>query len=142
MSDKQQKSYTNGEITVVWQPESCIHSKLCWKGLIEVFNPQLRPWINMKGASSNAIIAQVDQCPSGALSYFKNSENNENEEVASESIVELVKDGPLLVYGNISLKDSEGQLSKKHKVTAFCRCGASANKPYCDGTHRKTGFTG
>ena len=33
------KEYTNGEITVVWQPHMCIHSKKCWKGLLPVFDP-------------------------------------------------------------------------------------------------------
>lgn len=50
--------------------------------------------------------------------------------------------GPLLVYGNIVVKDKEGNQTQKNKVTAFCRCGASSNKPYCDGTHTKIGFEG
>ena len=44
------KEYTNGEITIVWQPKKCIHSAVCKNGLIEVFNPQVRPWINIQGA--------------------------------------------------------------------------------------------
>lgn len=140
MSEK--KEYTNGEITVVWQPEVCIHSKICWKGLVEVFNPRDRPWVNIKGADSDTIEKQVNQCPSGALSVFRNNAVNKPEEIQSESIVEVTSNGPLLVYGNISVKDAEGNTTKKHKVTAFCRCGASTNKPYCDGTHVKIGFKG
>ncbi|HVZ57476.1 MAG TPA: (4Fe-4S)-binding protein [Chitinophagaceae bacterium] len=64
--------YTNGDITVVWKPERCQHATRCWKGLIEVFNPKERPWINMAGAPTQRIIEQVEQCPSGALSYFRN----------------------------------------------------------------------
>lgn len=64
--------YTNGEITVVWKPDVCQHSTLCWKGLIEVFNPRERPWIKMDGAATERIIEQVKKCPSGALSYFEN----------------------------------------------------------------------
>lgn len=66
--------YSNGDITVLWQPDLCKHSTLCWKGLIEVFNPKERPWINMDGASSERIIEQVKKCPSGALSYYLNKE--------------------------------------------------------------------
>jgi len=66
--------YSNGDITVLWQPDLCKHSTLCWKGLIEVFNPKERPWINMDGASSEKIIEQVKKCPSGALSYYLNKE--------------------------------------------------------------------
>lgn len=67
------KKYSNGEITIVWKPALCVFSKICWKGhngLIGVFNPQKRPWINPRGASTLRIIQQVDQCPSRALSYY------------------------------------------------------------------------
>ena len=60
--------YTNGKITVVWQPEKCIHSGICARGLGEVFNPRLKPWIDMGKATTQQIIDQVKKCPSGALS--------------------------------------------------------------------------
>ena len=63
-----EKKYTNGEITVRWQPDKCVHSGICAKGLIKVFNPKARPWVNMDGADSEAIVNQVKKCPSGALS--------------------------------------------------------------------------
>lgn len=66
--------YTNNEVTVVWKPKVCIHSTICWKGLIEVFNPRKRPWIKMDGATTERIIEQVKKCPSGALSYYLNEE--------------------------------------------------------------------
>lgn len=72
--------------------------------------------------------------------------NNEAEEasvkVEAETIVETSPNGPLLVYGNVTVKDASGNLTKKNNVTAFCRCGGSGNKPYCDGSHRKIGFEG
>jgi len=139
------KKYTNGEITVVWKPTSCIHSTICWKGitgLSTVFNPAERPWIKMEGATTKEIIAQIEKCPSGALSYFYNNETENIEKISSESIVETVENGPLLVYGNITVKTKSGNEDHKNKVTAFCRCGQSSNKPYCDGTHRKVGFEG
>ena len=136
------KTYTNDEITVVWKPGVCIHSKLCWTQLIEVFNPKDRPWINMGGATTERIIEQVDRCPSKALSYFRNKENIKTEDVQAESLVEPLPNGPLLVYGNLRVKDASGHETQKNKVTAFCRCGASSNKPYCDGSHLKIGFQG
>jgi uncharacterized Fe-S cluster protein YjdI len=137
------KRYTNGEVTVVWEPSACIHSTLCWKGinaLPAVFNPAERPWIKPEGAPTERIIQQVKQCPSGALSFYMNNEVNETPQTNAESIVEVVTNGPLLVYGNITVKDEEGNETHKNKVTAFCRCGASNNKPYCDGTHVKISF--
>lgn len=61
------KEYSNGEITVVWQSGKCIHSANCVKHLSAVFQPQQHPWINLNGATSEAIIATVNKCPSGAL---------------------------------------------------------------------------
>lgn len=136
------REYTNGEVTVVWKPDICIHSTLCFKGLPEVFDPTKRPWVEVQGAGTDQIVEQVKKCPSGALSYYLNKEEQPPVEVEGETVVELMKNGPLLVYGNITVKDTQGKETKHHRVTAFCRCGASQNKPYCDGTHGKTGFEG
>ena len=141
----EKKNYTNGEVTIVWQPKTCIHSAKCWRGensLPEVFDPNKKPWINAEGASSERIIQQVKNCPSGAISYFMNNEKEENQSISSETVAETIINGPLLVYGNITVKDSSGNQTKKNKVTAFCRCGASSNKPYCDGSHVKIDFKG
>ncbi|WP_211196223.1 (4Fe-4S)-binding protein [Flavobacterium sp. H122] len=145
MDKEIKKEYTNGEITVVWQPQKCIHSTICWKGekgLSQVFNPQKKPWINIDGSDSQIIMEKIDQCPSGALSYYKNNDTQEKPTVETETIVEPLANGPLLVYGNISIKKTDGTEERKSKVTAFCRCGASQNKPFCDGAHVKIGFNG
>ena len=75
---KETFKYSNNEVTVVWKPNICIHSTLCWKGLIKVFNPKEKPWIKMNGATTEKIIEQVKKCPSGALSYFMNEVTNDN----------------------------------------------------------------
>jgi len=134
------KKYTNGDITIVWKPDACIHSKLCWTELEEVFNPRRRPWIDMTAAETERIIEQVQRCPSGALSFYHNDATPESVEISVENLVELSKNGPLLVYGNLVVKDAAGNETHKNKVTAFCRCGASGNKPFCDGTHIKIKF--
>ena len=138
------KEYTNGEVTIVWQPDLCIHSKICWNpvnGLPAVFRPREKPWIQVTAATSSEIIAQVNKCPSGALSYFVNDNNSEpGSSPLTGNAVEVVENGPLIVYGNIIVKDTDGCETKKNKATAFCRCGASSNKPYCDGTHTKIQF--
>lgn len=64
------KKYSNGEITVVWQSGKCIHSANCVKGLPQVFNTKTSPWITVENASSQEIIATVNNCPSGALSIM------------------------------------------------------------------------
>jgi len=80
---KETFKYTNGEMTVVWKPNVCIHSANCWKGLVEVFNPKEKPWIKMDGAPTEKIAEQVKKCPSGALSYYMNNDIN-NEIVTGE----------------------------------------------------------
>ncbi|MBL7838803.1 MAG: (4Fe-4S)-binding protein [Cyclobacteriaceae bacterium] len=65
------KTYTNGEITIVWQPARCIHSGICFRGLGEVFDPRRQPWITPEKATSDKIVEQINKCPSGALSLKK-----------------------------------------------------------------------
>lgn len=65
------KNYSNDEMTVHWKPDVCMHSGNCARRLSSVFNPRLKPWINMNGASSEDIIDAVQGCPSGALSWSK-----------------------------------------------------------------------
>ena len=74
-------NYTNDEITVVWKLELCQHSTRCFTQLPEVFNPKVRKWINANGAPSERIIEQVKKCPSGALSFFFNSNENRSAKI-------------------------------------------------------------
>ena len=135
------KEYSNGDITVVWKPDICIHSAICVRGLPTVFNTKASPWVTIQGADTDTITRQVDACPSGALSYYRNTGEKQQKPVTDvDTVIEVTKHGPLMVYGNITIKRQDGSVEKKHKVTAFCRCGASANKPFCDGTHVKVGF--
>jgi uncharacterized Fe-S cluster protein YjdI len=134
------KEYTNGEVTVVWQPDQCIHSTICFRGLGEVFDPRKRPWVNIEGADTERIIEQVKQCPSGALSYRMNNQADQSAETMVQTVVEVLPNGPLLLYGTVLVKDRDGHETVRNKTTAFCRCGASAHKPFCDGSHVKIGF--
>ncbi|MDL2243054.1 CDGSH iron-sulfur domain-containing protein [Bacteroidales bacterium OttesenSCG-928-K03] len=54
--------------------------------------------------------------------------------------VKVIKDGPLLVCGNFEIVSIDGSKSTKQGCTSFCRCGASKNKPNCDGSHAKIDF--
>lgn len=76
------KKYSNGEVTIVWRPAICQHSTICWKhstGLAEVFNPMEKPWIKPEAAPTEKIIDQVKKCPSGALTFYMNSEEKNRE---------------------------------------------------------------
>jgi len=142
--------YTNGEVTVVWKPDTCIHSRICWTELKSVFDPTKRPWVNMDGGTTERIIEQVRKCPSGALSYFMNEENKtgntEPAAVVSEAAqitnIQIKPNGPILVTTDCIITHSNGEQEIKKGSTALCRCAASGNKPYCDGSHKKIDFKG
>lgn len=54
--------------------------------------------------------------------------------------VRRIKDGPLLVGGNHTIIAGSGRVAFKGEKCALCRCGASKNKPFCDGSHKAVGF--
>lgn len=66
------KEYSNGEITILWQPKLCTHSGVCVRTLPKVYNPKAKPWVTIENATTDALKNQVDKCPSGALSYKLN----------------------------------------------------------------------
>ncbi|RYD75904.1 MAG: hypothetical protein EOP53_15700 [Sphingobacteriales bacterium] len=136
------KRYNNGEITVIWKPHKCIHSAKCFNGLRTVFDPIKKPWVNITGSDSEAIINQVEQCPSSALTYVRNDEAKKQKQLRTSRKVEVLPNGPLIVYGNLLLSHNAGNETQLTEKTAFCRCGASQNKPFCDGSHLKIGFKG
>lgn len=135
------KEYSNGDFTVVWKPGICIHAGICAKTLPQVYNPDIRPWIKAENATVDELKSQIDQCPSGALSYYIKGADNAAAE-KQETKVEVRANGPLLVTGDLIVADAEGNITAKSKKTAFCRCGGSGNKPYCDGSHNKINFVG
>jgi len=135
------KEYTNGDLTIIWKPKTCIHAAECVNRLPEVYKPNEKPWIQMENATTEALKSQIEACPSGALSYRMSNEDNP-EEAHLETKVEVMENGPLLVYGTLHITKPSGDTEKKNKTTAFCRCGASNNKPYCDGEHRQIDFKG
>jgi uncharacterized Fe-S cluster protein YjdI len=141
-----EKKYTNGDVTIRWQPSKCIHSTVCFRGLPNVFDPRKRPWITPEGVASEIIIEQVKKCPSGALSIVDIAGNqikqNSTMENSTNTLVEVNANGPLCVHGTLLVKDASGNTVEKMNKTFFCRCGASSNKPYCDGAHKKNGFQG
>jgi len=152
MQDMEQKKYhySNEDITIHWQPTLCTHSAVCIKGLGKVFDSRRRPWVDMTKGSTEAIMAQIKQCPSGALSFVMNEKEDKPvvgplpqvKENVQMPTIECLKDGPYLIREMITIKLPDGTEETRVGTTALCRCGASKNKPYCDGGHRAIGFEG
>jgi uncharacterized Fe-S cluster protein YjdI len=148
MPNPNDREYTNGEITVFWKPDLCIHATICFMRLRKVFDPSKRPWINMKGATTQEIISIVDQCPTDALMWKWNKDltANEKEELTAEKPVEevvpapvteitLIEAGGALIKGKFRLKKQSGEIIETASQIILCRCGRSKNPPFCDGSH-------
>ena len=134
------KSYSNEELTILWKPKTCIHAAECVKRLPNVYKPKEKPWITIENATTEELKVQVEACPSGALSYeLKTQIINKNMEKIK---INAMENGPLLIEGTIEVTKPDGTLENKENTTAFCRCGSSTNKPYCDGKHRQIDFKG
>lgn len=133
------KEYSNGEVTIVWKPELCSHTGICSRGLPEVFRPDEKPWIKADAATTEAIIEQVKECPSGALTHYMNEEKTTINKESEEPIkIEVRENGPLVVHGSLKITHSNGSIESRERVTTFCRCGASSNQPFCDGSHKES----
>jgi uncharacterized Fe-S cluster protein YjdI len=130
----------NERIEVRWEPRLCIHVKHCVNRLGTVFDPDRRPWIDVGAADPDTIAATVLACPTGAL-HFRRLDGGPQEDVDEPLVVEPRPDGPLFVRGAVRIVDADGHVVREDSRVALCRCGGSRNKPFCDGTHRRIGFT-
>jgi CDGSH-type Zn-finger protein/uncharacterized Fe-S cluster protein YjdI len=167
-SDKKQysggKRYKNDEITVFWKPSACVHASYCYRELIEVFDPSRRPWVDMNGSTTDKIIEVVNLCPTEALCWKWNDEeknknvekdqlnhitfrrpelmnNIENVPEEQPASVKIMVDGPIVLKGNFTLLYDGVEKKVQDNIISICRCGVSDHQPFCDGKHRKVGFS-
>ena len=141
MAKDKRKNYVGKRITIHDNRKICSHAAECVNNLPSVFKMNARPWISPDGAEIEEIIDTIRKCPSGALSYSVDrvEYRDQNER---KPMITISEDGPYHVTGWINLigdniQWAEGS-SKEHYV--LCRCGASNNKPFCDGMHRLINF--
>lgn len=127
------RDYVGKEITIHDNRGVCAHDTSCIKCLPSVFKKDEKPWIDPDGASVKEIIETIEQCPSGALSYTIGSRRYQDLEREPKIIV--AKNGALEVQGGILLKDDMDSTPESKEHYTLCRCGASKNKPFCDGAH-------
>jgi len=134
------REYRTPAIVVRWDAVRCIHAGYCVRGLPQVFNPQDRPWVHVEQASADEIAEVVQRCPTGAL-HFERLDGGPQEPVPSETSVTLRPNGPLFLRGDVQVLAVDGSLIRRDTRVALCRCGHSAHKPFCDGSHRQAGFS-
>ena len=134
----QRRSYQAKGITIHDNRSICAHAGHCTDGLASVFKVKSEPWIDASGAAVEAIVETIRRCPSGALSYTL--DGNQGEDQQQEPSITVTKDGPYAVAGAAQLLDQSWAQGASTEHYTLCRCGASKNKPFCDGAHWSIGF--
>lgn len=164
------RDYASDGIVVHWDSDRCFHSERCTSGLPSVFNRSRRPWVDVQGASPDDIAAVIDTCPSGALTYTRSNGapvGRRGHRVGEDPDVSMAVDpdwvtapappapddmastlvtitpltnGPLSIVGPARVAMPDGTIERAH-AWVLCRCGHSAAKPRCDGSHAQVGFT-
>ena len=131
--DDRRQSYAGRRITIHDNRGLCAHAGHCTDGLRQVFDPERKPWIDPDGASVDKIVAIVRQCPSGALGY--SLDGVEQNDPAPEPSITVTANGPYAIVGGPRLTGSGARDGASMQRITLCRCGASKNKPFCDGSH-------
>lgn len=134
------RTYATDAIEVRWEPRLCIHTGNCVRGLPQVFDPERRPWVAVDAADAGEIARTIETCPTGALRY-RRLDGGRQERPDEPITIEQRPNGPLFVRGLVRVVDADGGTVREDVRLALCRCGASENKPFCDGSHRRVGFT-
>jgi len=137
-SRNRRETYAGKRITIFDNRALCAHAGVCTDKLKTVFLYGKEPWIDADGAAVEDIISTIGKCPSGALSYA--IDGVEGTLPKREQMVTVTDNGPYAVTGGIELMNTPfGEGASKERYT-LCRCGASKNKPFCDGSHWAAGF--
>lgn len=137
-SADKRESYAAGRVTIHDNRSICAHAGHCTDSLQTVFRTKSEPWIDAAGGAVEEIAAAVRRCPSGALSYTLDKAAVVDE--ARPPSITVTKDGPYAIEGGVGLLGQSWAQGASTEHYTLCRCGASKNKPFCDGTHWSVGF--
>jgi len=127
------ENYAGEGITIHDNRGICAHSGRCTDSLASVFRLRQEPWIDPKGAAVEKIVAAVEQCPSGALSYSIDGVEHRDRQHDPEILI--APNGPYAIRGGADLQGCEWGEGASREHFDLCRCGQSKNKPFCSGAH-------
>jgi CDGSH-type Zn-finger protein/uncharacterized Fe-S cluster protein YjdI len=121
-------------VRILFDGKKCIHSRGCVLGRPDVFVPNVQgEWIHPDNASVAEVAEIAHGCPSGAIRY-EPLDGSPGEAPPQVNTARIRENGPLAFHAELRIAGSDALRA------TLCRCGASANKPYCDGSHAKAGF--
>ena len=138
MSEQDNKfTYPGAKANVLWDGNLCIHVGECGRASGDLFQGGRKPWCQPDVAGLEDAVEVVERCPTGALTYER--ADGVTEKAAAENTVVVANHGPLYVTGDLDIQgaDQPGVAFR----AALCRCGQSKNKPFCDNSHEKSGFS-
>lgn len=123
-------------LTLVYEGKRCIHARFCVTGAPKVFLANVKgPWIDPDGIDTARLVEIAHACPSGAIRYERH-DGEMNEGPPPVNLLSVREGGPYAVRGALSVAGDTSTFR-----ATLCRCGASKNKPYCDGSHHEVGFS-
>jgi len=124
------------DLTLLYEGKKCIHARFCVTGAPNVFLANVKgPWINPDAVGVDRLVEIAHACPSGAIRYAR-KDGKADEKPPPVNLIAVREAGPYAVRGQLIL-DGE---PISYRVT-LCRCGASKNKPFCDGSHHEVNFS-
>lgn len=125
-----------GEVQIIYQGKLCIHSRFCVTGAPKVFLANVQgPWIHPDEMNAEELMAVSRECPSGAIRY-RRKDGGPEEHAPPVNLISVREGGPYAFRGDLSIDGA----AFGYRAT-LCRCGASKNKPFCDGSHHDVPFT-
>ena len=129
--------YRGATLVVHFNRLQCSASERCARALPLVFREGQKPWIQPDQADADTLIEVIRRCPSGALRYTQHGQPGQSDLGAPS--IRIARNGPYEVQGFDLDVDNWSEGASRERFT-LCRCGASKNKPFCDGTHRTIKF--
>jgi CDGSH-type Zn-finger protein/uncharacterized Fe-S cluster protein YjdI len=140
MSDEKKVHKFDGDkVEVAWDGRLCIHVQECTRANGGLFASGRDPWGQPDRGKPEQVAKVVQRCPTGALTY-RRKDGGPEEAPAAANRVTIANNGPLYAEGDLKIDGAPDDMPGLRYRAAFCRCGDSANKPYCDNTHEKNAF--
>ena len=141
VSDKKQNpiTYSGKDVDVTWDKRLCIHVGECGRASGELFVGGRDPWCQPDTSNHDDVLDVVERCPTGALVYIR-KDGGATEVANATNVVVVSNNGPIYLRGSLDIEGAQDDMPGVKFRAALCRCGKSAQKPFCDGRHETEGF--
>ena len=123
------------KLEVLFEAKRCIHSRFCVTWTPQVFLANVKgPWIHPDAVPVERVVEVAHACPSGAIRY-RRLDGEPQESAPPVNLATVREAGPYAFRAQLQIAGAPAGFR-----ATLCRCGASKNKPYCDGSHHDVGF--